>query len=112
MLLPLLMNLDQFSSSYVALYNTGSGYVVALWAYASTENSSTALADGYLELDGARVAEFDSVTTGFDLVLLGTAPTFKDTAASSQVYAVDNVISPTDIAERTDTGKDPEYPFS
>jgi hypothetical protein len=112
MLLFAAQNLSMTGVTYVALYDTSTGEVIALFYYASTENISTAFGDGHLTLDGVKVASFDDTLTA-NLGLLEMAnPSYDDITAPVGVYEVDSVSSPTDITERTDGGRDSKYSFT
>jgi len=112
-MLLLAQNLGMTGVFYVALYQTTTGHVAHLWAWNGADNISTALVDGYLDLGGDRVALFDPNIdlVRWGLVELGPSPSYKDTAVSNAVYEVDDPITPTDIQERIDGGRDPVYPY-
>ena len=103
-------NLGMNGGNVIILYNDSLGYVTGVWDYDDDNNISTALTDGYLEIGGTKVASFKVSVADLAVMTLAD-PSFTNTGAGPLVYEVDVPSAPTDIAERTDGGRDPDYEY-
>jgi hypothetical protein len=99
-------------ADYVIVYDDVSGYVWAVFGKTSTDNVSTWKSDGYLEIDSVKVLTgLGSLDSQLEAIVL-TDPTKADPDASCGVYEVDAPGAPTDMDERSDGARDPEWPYS
>lgn len=97
-------------ADYLVLYSNVTGFVLGSWSRSSSDNASTFAADGYLEADGVHVVEGIGDRSDLAAVVL-TDPTDIDTEAPLNTHRVDDLLSPTDGGERTDSSRDPDYIF-
>jgi hypothetical protein len=102
-------------TDYVVGWFTASGYVFGMWTRTTSDNGSTAQADGHLTIDGTKVLDGVPASGGdpdgddIDFATL-TDPTDTDLDLWPGVLEVDNATTPTDVTERTDGGRNPDYP--
>ena len=96
-------------ADYVVQYSVASNYVLGMWLRTASDNRATAIADGKLTVDGVDVViRWGDVTTDIGFLLL-TDPTLVHTTLQPAVAEVTG--GGTDVEERTDTDRDPDYDF-
>ena len=96
-------------ADYVVQYSVASNYVLGMWPRTTSDNRATAIADGKLTVDGVDVVIGWSETTTDIGFLLLTDPTLVLTTLEASVAEVTG--GGTDVEERTDSERDPEYEF-
>ena len=98
-------------ADYVVQYSVATGYVWGMWLRTTSDNISTAIADGDLTIDGVEVISgaWPDVTTDIAFVLI-TDPTA--VLLTRQMGVMEVTGGATDVEERTDGGKNPDYEYS
>ena len=98
-------------ADYVVQYSVATDYVWGMWPRTTSDNISTAIADGDLTIDGVEVISgaWPEVTTDIAFALI-TDPTL--VLLTLQMGVAEVTGSGTDVEERTDGGRNPEYDYA
>lgn len=90
------------ANTHVALYDLTTGIVLQLFARAASDDAASVASNGYLTVDGVKVAE------GIDGAAIGAValagPTADDVDAPPFAMEVDDPVAPTDTAYLTTVG--------
>lgn len=90
------------ANTHVALYDLTTGYVLQLFARSASDDAASVSSNGYLTVDGVKVAE------GIDAAVVGAialaGPTADDVDAPPFSIQVDDPVTPTDTAYLTTVG--------
>jgi len=99
-------------TDYVVQYSLATGYLIGMWLKETTDNIATAIADGELTVDGADVViGWPDETSDIAFAVL-TDPEIVLTTLEPAVAMVEIVEEvATDVVERTDAGRNPEYEY-